>query len=202
MKFHLPCELSDRLLKSEPLRRCELGECQAACCLYGVWLDMVEMEDILQHAVLIQPHLKHEFADPENWFENLVEEDSHSLSGRVVHCKIVEDSSHYGETACVFLRSDFKCSLQVAGELNGYHPWRFKPFYCILHPLDLTKDGKITLDVNAELLQEPGSCLRPANHPIPLLITFEPELKYLLGEKGYAAVLKFSDLDTETNPGQ
>ena len=35
------------------------------------------------------------------------------------------------------------------------------------------------------MLAEPGSCLRPAQHPIPLIETFAEELRYLLGEKNY-----------------
>jgi hypothetical protein len=68
------------------------------------------------------------------------------------------------------------------------HPWQFKPYYCILHPLDLDEQGRITLDETKLLLDEAGSCLRPAENPIPLVETFGPELRYLLGEKAYAAL--------------
>lgn len=191
-------KISKRLLRSEPLQRCALHDCQAACCLYGVWLDQFEVQDILQHSPIIQPHLKKEYSNPEIWFEEIEEEDPHTPSGKVIHCKVVEDQDHYGGTACIFLRSDYKCALQVAGQENGFHPWRFKPFYCILHPLDLTEDGLITLDSNEELLQEPGSCLRPAQQLTPLIITFAPELKYLLGEKSYAQIVhQLEDLSSE-----
>jgi hypothetical protein len=54
-----------------------------------------------------------------------------------------------------------------------------------LHPLDLDEQGRITLDVTEELLCEPGSCLRPADSAVSLLETFEPELRYLMGEEKY-----------------
>lgn len=63
------------------------------------------------------------------------------------------------------------------------HPWRFKPFYCVLHPLDLDDNARITLDKMDEMINEEGSCVRPASHPVPLVDTFEPELKYLLVRK-------------------
>src|SRR5659263_460297 len=64
------------------------------------------------------------------------------------------------------------------------HPWRFKPFYCILHPLDLDEQGRITVDSTEDLLEEQGSCLVPSDQPVPLIETFANELQYLLGAKG------------------
>jgi hypothetical protein len=182
--------INPRLLKSEPLRRCTLGECRAACCLYGVWIDRNEAQDILANADLISPHMEPENREPGDWFDGREEPDEHSISGRTVHSTVLPDPQHYGETACVFLRKDHLCALQVAANANGLHPWRFKPFYCILHPLDLDEQGRMTLDETDLMLAEPGSCLRPADQPIPLVHTFEPELRYLLGEKGYLKLLE------------
>ena len=182
--------VSTRLLQYETMQRCKLGECQAACCLHGVWLDSSEVADLLNHKDLISPCMPPKFQNPSAWFENREENDPFSRSGRVVHSSVVKNRKHYGGTACVFLRSDFKCALQVAGQYNGLHPWRFKPFYCILHPLDLTENGEITLDCSDALLDEPASCLRPALQAVPLIITFEPELRYLLGDQAYQDLLK------------
>lgn len=167
------------------MQRCKLDECRAACCLYGVWIDQIESREILANSALIAAHMEAENRDPQDWFDGREEADEHTPSGWTVHSSVVSDPEHYGGTACVFLRKDHKCALQVASQANGFHPWRFKPFYCILHPLDLDEEGHITLDETPLLLDEPGSCLRPAPHPIPLLDTFEPELRYLLGETAY-----------------
>lgn len=188
-----------RMLKSEPMRRCRLGECRGACCLYGVWIDRIEAQDIRAHAHLIAPHMEPENRDPADWFDGREDQDEHATSGWVEHSTVLPDPEHYGETACVFLRKDHKCALQVAGDANGLHPWRFKPFYCILHPLDLDEQGRITLDETGLMLDEPGSCLRPADHPIPLLETFEPELRYLLGEKGYQRLLEEANQNPQPN---
>jgi hypothetical protein len=104
----------------------------------------------------------------------------------VVHTRVLPAPDHYGGTACVFLREDWKCALQVAAEGEGLHPWRFKPFFCVMHPLDLDAEGNLTLDTAPALLEEPASCLRRTAVPRPLAETLEPELRYLLGEKGYA----------------
>ena len=177
--------ISPRLLLSEPIQRCQLGECKAACCLYGVWLDEHEIKDLIANAAIIQPFITSGVLNPLDWFDDRMDEDPFSLSKRVQHSLVVEDETHYGGSVCVFLRKDHKCALQVAADQNGMHAWRFKPFYCILHPLDLDENGLITLDQTAELLTEPASCLRQADHPIPLIETFEPELRYFLGEIRY-----------------
>ncbi len=172
-------ELNPRLLHSEAMRRCRLDECRAACCLYGVWVGVDEAAQILARAADILPHMPETAADPQAWFTGPSEPDPYAPGGRVIHSRVVDAPEHYGGTACVFLRADHKCALQVAAEALGLHPWRFKPLYCILHPLDLDEQGRITLDTRAALLAEPASCLRPAEEEIPLQETFAPELAYL-----------------------
>jgi len=182
--------LHSRLLQSEPMRRCRLTECRAACCVYGVWLDWAEWEEIQLYAPLIIPHMPPDLNDPRGWVDGRVEDDPFTPSRRVIHSRVLPDAGHYGGSACVFLRDDSRCALQVAGEQAGLHPWRFKPFYCILHPLDLSEDGQITLDEREALLDEPGSCLRPSENVQPLVKVFEPELRYLLGEERWQALLQ------------
>lgn len=175
-----------RLLQSEPLRRCRLENCRGACCLHGSWVDRLEAVAILDAAAHIQPHLLPERRNPATWFDDRREPDRHALSGEVWHTSVWPQPDHYGGTACVFWRpEDARCALQVAAVQAGWHPWRLKPFYCILHPLDLDEAGRITLDETAALLDEPASCLRPAARAVPLIETFTEELRYLLGERGY-----------------
>jgi hypothetical protein len=154
-----------------------------------VWIDRLEAKEIRANAELIAPHMEPENRDPGDWFDEREEPDENALSGWTVHSTVVPDLQHYGETACIFLRKDYLCALQVAANANGMHPWHFKPFYCILHPLDLDDKGRITLDRTELMLDEPGSCLRPAESPLPLIETFEPELRYLLGEKSYQQLI-------------
>jgi len=179
----IPNGVNPRLLRSEAMQRCQLGECKGACCLHGVWIDRAERDEILAQAGLIAAEMPEALRDPEAWFDGRVEADPFSRTGEVFHSNVLPDRAHYGGTACVFLREDFKCALQVAGEAAGLHPWHWKPFYCVLHPLDLDEEGRITLDTAQELLAEEGSCLRLSGREIPLMETFEPELGYLLGDE-------------------
>jgi len=178
-------EIHPRLLLSEPMQRCKLHSCRAACCLYGVWIDKFEADVILQNADTIQGEMREAWRDPTGWFDDRKEEDEHSRSGIVFHSRVIDLSSHYGGSACIFLRQDHKCALQTAAHKKGLHPWKWKPFYCVLHPLFLDEKGRITLDDTDLLLDEAGSCLRPSKIKIPLLTTFEEELRYFLGDEEF-----------------
>ncbi len=172
-------EIAPRLLQSEPMRRCTLDECHAACCLYGVWVDVGRMQEIIHRAAEIAPHMPPQAKNPARWFTEQREADPYLPTGEAVHTRVVEAPAHYGGTACIFLRPDHKCALQVTAEALGEHPWHFKPFYCILHPLDLDETGRVTLDETRLLLEEPASCLRPSEGLHPLKEIFAPELAYL-----------------------
>ena len=152
-------EISPRLLKSEPLRRCGFPACRAACCLYGVWVDIPSVTGFSLLRSWLAPACRRTDRESSTWFETSHETDPHTPSGEVVHTRVLEDASHYGGTRCVFLRGDSKCAIQVAGELLSGDPWGLKPFYCILHPLDLDEEGRITLDETALLIEEAASCL-------------------------------------------
>ena len=182
--------VNPRMLKAEPLQRCKLGECKGACCVFGVWVDLREVDDIMRNAAVILPYMPEDARTPGEWFAAVEDTDKRSPSGKVIHTAVENRPAHYRGTACVFCLADGKCALQVAAVANGLHPWRFKPFYCILHPLDLDEDGIITMDKVDEMVGEEGSCVRPAPEPIPLIETFEPELRYLLGEKAFEELKK------------
>jgi hypothetical protein len=172
-----------KLQKSERIERCDWPNCRAACCIYGAWVDKFHAEDILRNAQQIIPYMDPNHQSPDSWFDGQEEPDDHALSGIVVHTTIIPNPYHYGGTSCIFLREDFKCALQVAAEKNEQHIWRFKPFYCVLHPLDLDEQGRITLDEIDLMVKEPTSCLRRALDDIPLQDTFQQELEYLLGNQ-------------------
>jgi hypothetical protein len=182
--------LNPRMLRTEPMRRCILSECKGACCLHGVWVDRTEREEILASAELIAAQMPETLRDPEVWFDGRHDRDEFSASREVFHTNVLPDRGHYGGKACVFLREDYKCALQCAGQADGQDPWQFKPFYCVLHPLDLDETGRITLDETLFLLDDEGSCLRPSGggELIPLVETFAPELSYLLDDANLRSV--------------
>ncbi len=174
--------LDSRLGKEVYLRRCSLSECQAACCRYGTWVEQDLAAMILANAPVIAQHMR-PVCQTRDWFCGEVEPDEHVLTGRVVHTLVTDLTLKDHSEACVFLREDFKCSLQVAAERNAMHPWAWKPFYCILHPLEISEDGTITIpDIHA-VLAEKASCLRRSSRKTRLMDTLLPELEYLLGKK-------------------
>jgi hypothetical protein len=148
-------------------------------------VDITERDRILASTELVNSCLPPDRRESSTWFETAHEADPHTPSGEVVHTRVLEDASHYGGKRCVFLRGDSKCAIQVAGELLSGDPWGLKPFYCILHPLDLDEEGRITLDETALLIEEAASCLVHSEEITPLFKTFEPELRYFLGDEKY-----------------
>ena len=175
-----------RLLEAQTIRRCRLEECQALCCGGGVYIRQQEMQAILARAEVFQPYLPPDRRDPRTWFyEELEPDDDHPAGGLGAHTAVVDDATHPFECTCVFLRADRKCVLQLASLDLGEHPWRFKPFYCALHPITFDRH-LITLDDQNPMFILGGSCCRPdADHPVPLYKLFEAELRLALGEAGY-----------------
>ncbi len=194
--------VNPRMLMSEPLQRCKLGECKGACCVFGVWVDLREVDDIIRNAAVILPHMPEDARTPGEWFAPVEDNDKRSPSGKVIHTAVENRPDHYRGTACIFCLADGKCALQVAAVANGLHPWRFKPFYCVLHPLDLDENSRITLDDMKEMVNEEGSCVRPAPEALPLTETFEPELRYLLGDNAYLALRALADPVDQYGPEQ
>lgn len=122
-------------------------------------MDPLEQGDILRHAPSIAPFLPEQRRDPDRWFGTDREEDDLLPSGFAVATTVVPNPAHYGGTECIFLRPDFLCSLQSAAAAAGEHPWRWKPFHCIIHPIT-TENGGFTIAPDEELLAEEGSCFR------------------------------------------
>jgi hypothetical protein len=175
------------LLEVRPMRRCRVEECQSHCCTGGVYISVRQTEDILAHQRLIQPHLPADRRDPALWFDGAIEsDDDHPNGGPVMGTRVLPDASHPVGEGCVFLRPDRKCALQAAGIAAGEHPWRFKPFYCALHPL-VYDQHRVMLGEASEMYLDGGHCSRPEpDQAIPLYRLFDWELKLVLGDEGYA----------------
>ena len=176
LQFRSPIEFAKRLQDEVPLRRCELLECRAACCDLGVWLDLREMEDLLAHAAQLSPFMERERRDPECWFGATSEEDPDLPSGRVVPTAVTPKAGRLAGSECVFLRQDYRCALQLAGQALGEPDWRFKPFYCLAHPLMFESPGRLTLAPTDQLLAEPASCLRGTARAVSIETLLADEL--------------------------
>lgn len=183
MNMSMQLSISKRLFKKELLARCKLHDCFGACCNYGVWLDVGEKEKIRKYSEVVHSCMDPNSGSFVDWFEDETEDDSYTFSGKVIHSKIVNREKPFTRETCVFLRSDHKCALQVASEKIGEHPWFLKPFYCVLHPLDIDDNDQISLDETNILINEEKSCLRSSKEPQTPLLIFEDEIRYLLGDQ-------------------
>jgi hypothetical protein len=176
------------LLEARPLRRCRLDECQGYCCGGGVCISLAQVNDILAHADLFLAYLAPDRRNPQEWFclEEQLEDLDHPAGGPYAYTAVFDDPLHPYTYACVFLRPDRKCALQLAGVEHGEHPWRYKPFYCALHPIEFSAQV-VTLCEDNPIFKEGGSCCRPApDQAVPLYVLFADEMKLALGEAGYA----------------
>jgi len=179
--------VSPVLFEDRALRRCRLEECQSYCCSGGVWIHTRQVEDLLAHQELIKPHLPPERRDPALWFDGTDELDNDwPEAGNATGTAVVDDPTHPAGTTCVFLNAERLCALQAAGLAAGEHPWRFKPFYCALHPLGLD-GGHVVLVEGSEIYTAGGDCSRPTDGGtlVPVYALFDAETKLALGEDGY-----------------
>jgi hypothetical protein len=174
------------LLEARPMSRCRLEECQSYCCNGGVWIHNTQADDILAHQDLILPHMPPDRRDPSQWFDGLSEPDiDFPEAGDAMGTSVVPDPTHPAGQTCIFLNAERLCVLQKAGIEAGEHPWRFKPYYCALHPLGLD-EMKLELEEESEVYKAGGNCSRPSGDLIPLYQLFDIEAKLFLGEEGYA----------------
>lgn len=177
------------LLEARALGRCRLEECQSYCCSGGVWIHLRQVEDILAHQDLVLPQMPTDRQDPSQWFDGTHEpDDDYPEAGPCTGTAVVPDATHPAGKTCIFLRPDRLCALQAAGMANGEHPWRYKPFYCALHPLVLD-GGQLTLAEDSEMYLEGGNCNRPEpGVMIPLYELYDVETKLVVGEAGWEAM--------------
>ena len=90
-------ELNPRLFEKEHFVRCRLKDCQAACCLFGVWVDEEKVTQILGYKEQIKSEMSAEYQNANQWFESKPESDPFTPSGKVIHTKVVEKESHKGD---------------------------------------------------------------------------------------------------------
>lgn len=127
----------------QPLRRCDLRQCQGTCCHDGVYLSSEEAGVIREVSDEVGS-----FLESSSW--NLPKKTvvygrwRDVASGPKTEVReaperegISEYPEHFPKTSCVFLLPDSRCALQVWASEKGLHPWHFKPLTCWLHPLSI-----------------------------------------------------------------
>jgi hypothetical protein len=171
------------VLRSAPVQRCAVVECQAACCTGGVWVDARLAARILESAAPIKAFLPPERHDEANWFSDGQPDENFPL-GFERGTTTVDDPQRPGQTCCVFLRPDRKCALQVASNAHGLGWPGLKPFFCAIYPLYVDGDV-LTMDDETPLDFPGGGCQQPALEPRPMYQIYREEAILILGEAGY-----------------
>ncbi|OGU29837.1 MAG: hypothetical protein A2057_17350 [Ignavibacteria bacterium GWA2_35_9] len=150
-------------------------KCTGECCLYGVYTDSKEAEEIVRIKDKLTPLFdRTQVKDNNKWFEP-PEKDDDFDSGIAVGTEIINHK-------CAFLDEEGLCSLQKFANLEGGHKWKYKPQYCILFPLTIYEG---TLTVDDDHIDRLKTCNK---NPMPETTIYEScneELKYFFGEKDF-----------------
>ena len=150
-------------------RQCSMAHCTAKCCNSGVWMDLTEQGNILQHAAHIQSHMdSSQERNPERWFDGF-QLDQDFPSGKATGTAV-------SNGACVFLTADRRCVLQKA---SNEETGNLKPFFCFAFPLTLS-EGELILDD----ARDPDCCTRESSGSLTVFDVCAWELEYVVGEDG------------------
>lgn len=159
--------------------RCVGGE----CCNYGVYTDFKEQQQILSiKEEIIQIMDESQSRNVDDWFEE-PERDEDFDSGIAVGTNIINDK-------CAFLDKHGLCTLQKLALSKGLHKWAYKPIFCVLFPLTVYQ-GALTVD--DEHIDRLGACNRTPNANNTIFDSCREELKYFLGEDGFAELEQYRD---------
>ena len=164
--------------------QCSVNNCTAACCRYGVFIDIKEKENILAHADVIQRHLEPEQEhDVGLWFEENIIVDPDFPSGRAI-------GTQFNEHGCVFLDRKGRCALQKAAIAEGMEKFALKPFFCVAYPITI-EAGELMVD-KAHFAGRPECCGTTDNGTLTVFDVCAEELQYSLGEDGYNELLSIA----------
>ena len=132
---------------TRPLARCDLARCRGTCCAEGVYLNP-ELASVVEKLARRYPAelaaLGLDLTAPLVELDETPGELPAARTRRRPHPfhELVPDYPyHFPDTACALLTADARCALQVVAELEGRHPWHYKPPACWLHPISAGRDG-------------------------------------------------------------
>lgn len=133
-------------------RGASVRRCDGSCCKRGSVASVVERDLILAHAASIAPHMTSNARDrTQRWFEPRVDANPDYACGESVATRV-------SDGACVFLRDDKLCALQVAAERARMPSFAWKPAMCLLWPIHVA-DGQV--DVGHAWFTRRKACCAP-----------------------------------------
>jgi hypothetical protein len=175
---HIPSlRLKEDFFSMRYASSCSMERCSASCCKFGVYADIEEKKNILQHADLIKRYLEpQQETDETKWFEDEVNDDPDFPSGKSVGTVALD----YG---CVFLDAAGRCALQKASTAEGLGRYFLKPFYCFAYPITILH-GELIVD-DEEFLNKPECCRPDRDGTRDVFDLCDEELRFVLGEEGF-----------------
>lgn len=187
--------LNPNLLRPARAAPCQLDVCGGACCVGGIWLDVLQVQKILDAEALVAAWLPPERRDPDGWFSDEVVEHADFPSGVGTATAVLPRLDGSGRQACVFALADHRCALECAGMQAGM-PWPgLKPFDCATYPV-LRSEGELRRDT--ESARHGADCQGPRAAPgtrapagppqPPFFRVFRREVELAIGARGYAVL--------------
>lgn len=138
----VPNAVLDKIVDSTNLkiRPCKMT-CEGMCCYDGVYVSNEE-EILIQELVNSNPEIfnRTDYFVDGYW--------NGKFNGRKTNTYAHNYQSegypeHFTATRCVFSDDKGLCILQAYALNNNYHPWKYKPKACWLHPLELDENKDI-----------------------------------------------------------
>lgn len=168
---------------------CDLAQCRAACCVGGIWVDLLAAQQILAHKETIAPLMAAEYRDQvERWFGEDELEHPDFPSGIALSTNVGPRSGDADRLGCIFVRADHRCSLQMASDQLGLPSPGLKPFDCATYPI-LRSEGELLYDDQSAKDHPGADCqmsktaqLRPRHQ------VFRLEIELCIGKSAYAAL--------------
>ena len=182
--------VDDNLLEPVTGPTCAPGACGAACCVGGIWVDLLAVQRILDHADDIRPFMAPTYAaDEDLWFADVDHAHADFPSGVALETTIAPRVATPGEDGCIFLDDHHLCAIELASNHLGL-PWPgLKPLECALYPLRQA-DGVLAYDETTTAEHPGATCQRPgqagvtgARHEV-----FRRSVELAIGRAGWLAL--------------
>ncbi len=161
-------------LKTHLVNRC-VNECARECCNEGVWLSLYDARRIIERAADLQPYLPAP-----------VQFEAWDLSKTSFITTPLRNAGTPHER-CAFLTPDRLCAIHAMALDKNIPLQSIKPYFCLMFPLTLSdldiNVTEITIDSKAY-----RTCLVEGTEETWLYEQFEPDLRKILGDAGYAEI--------------
>jgi len=145
-------KVSPRFHKKIFVSGASVRNCNGKCCMHGTTASVKERDKILRHADIVSAEMTSRARhDKKRWFWKKPFEDDDFVAGKGVYTKTIDG-------ACVFLRDDKLCALQIASKKHLGNDYALKPSVCLLWPVSVADH---TLQVGFASFTRRRECCAP-----------------------------------------